>query len=1223
MMTERADIERVNRVKRKALLKCNNCFNRVKAIHAIALRCVENAELYAQLSVLLDDVDDICNVFKAENETYIDCLVDLELESEYSEDPIIEMYELISFSKAVLNNHEYPRRVMSVHGGSQRSLHSTVINTHNTQPVADDDVCGPARNVIVDAYADNSGPSENSAPITVDRSKSVRLPEIPLPSFHGDIFKWLSFRDRFVAMVDQRQNLTDIEKFYYLTGCLKGIALDAIGGIPVAGDNYQLAWSTLKSRFDRPRLVAASLIENLLTAPKASTETLVDLNKFLMIFDEGVAVLETMKLPNLGDFILFILASRCLPQYSVKLFEAQLSTGFPSVKELLTFVKSRINVLECVPRDNSQKCTNPSATKSFPSNGFKGGFTHTKRFQKTSLVAHTTAPKLPGSCLVCSGSHSVINCRKFLGWSADVRHKWVRDHKMCFRCIRSGHWAQDCKSPTPCDQCPRRHHPLLHPDDTPDVRTSLVGQGSGNSVLLGTTLVHILDCGGVLHTVRALVDSASQISAITSDCSSRLGLRMTRWTTPVSGLAGAPVPNVKGRVNCHVQPRFAVEPIFKFEAWVFPSITVEMPGHPISRHIVEKYKNLALADPLFAVPDKIDLLLGADIFARILDGKRVSVGDSFPVAFGSVFGWIIIGPVPQVNHSTNISCPISLITSVEGLMDKFWQIEEPETAPEDFTHDGQSETIFRDNFRRHENGRFSVPLLFRLPVTEDAFRGSYEVALKRFNSLERKLSADNRLREAYIKFMTEYLTLGHMSPAKSLGTYFIPHHAVYKSFEVETKLRVVFDASAQSFSGTSLNQYLLSGPKLQRDVIDVLTLFRLSRYAFTTDITKMYRQIEVIPGHRCFQHILWRPSPTEELKVFELNTVTYGVNCSPFLALRVLKHIAENDCHDFPAVRESLLFSTYVDDICVGADSVEAAVALQNDLRTVLSRAGMSLKKWASNSEAVLDNVSFDERVTKSLTFNHSEDVGIKVLGLNWSHRDDTFQYLMQSVDLITSKRGMLSLIARIFDPLGLLSPVIFYAKYIMQQVWQSNVDWDDPLPPELSELWRKFVVDLPALQQLKISRFVGTQVGSQCYVCGFCDASERGYAAVVYLKIIDEFGQSVVSLLGAKSKLAPLKATTIPRLELCAAVLLARWLARLTLTLKRRVHVVDIYAWSDSTTVLNWLKVPHENFKIFVSNRIYKIKTLLPKCHWNYIPSAKKPRRLCIARYFSIGAHY
>lgn len=346
------------------------------------------------------------------------------------------------------------------------------------------------------------------------------------------------------------------------------------------------------------------------------------------------------------------------------------------------------------------------------------------------------------------------------------------------------------------------------------------------------------------------------------------------------------------------------------KTWVFPSITADMPRFPLARDTVDKYRSLALADPSFDNPSSIDLLLGADVFARILNGKRVTVDESLPVAFGSLFGWIIIGSVTAIVTQSVLSFPISLPISVESLLEKFWRVEEPEAAPEEFTDEGRCEIIFRNGCVRLPSGRFTVPLPFRQSLPQNIFDGSRKVALKRFEYLERKLAADPRLNDLYCQFMADYIRLGHMSPSSSPGTYYTPHHAIYRPSDTDPKIRVVFDASAKSFTGSSLNSCLLPGPKLQRDVVDVLLLFRLTRFALTADICKMYRQILIAPEHRRYQQILWRASPHDKLQSYKLNTVTYGLNCALFLAIRVLRHIAENDCLDFPRVRQALLFHT-------------------------------------------------------------------------------------------------------------------------------------------------------------------------------------------------------------------------------------------------------------------------------------------------------------------------
>ncbi|XP_050547407.1 uncharacterized protein LOC126909072 [Daktulosphaira vitifoliae] len=370
----------------------------------------------------------------------------------------------------------------------------------------------------------------------------------------------------------------------------------------------------------------------------------------------------------------------------------------------------------------------------------------------------------------------------------------------------------------------------------------------------------------------------------------------------------------------------------------------------------------------------------------------------------------------------------------------------------------------------------------------------------------------------------------------------------------------------------------------------------------------MYRQIEINPEHRRFQHILWRATPSDAIQEFELNTVTYGVNCAPYLALRTLKYIADHDCADFPLVRQALQYHTYVDDICFGADSVIGVRQLQKDLISVLNKSGMDLKKWSSNLQDILEAVVPENRACGSLSFDDEGKDGVKVLGLRWNHRDDFLYYSYEPNSLVTTKRGMLSLIARIFNPLCLISPVVFLAKQLMQRVWKAQLDWDDQLPTEILDLWCSFISELPSLQNLTIPRFIHTRHRIKGILCGFCDASERGCAAMVYLRIENASGPPSISMIGTKTKLAPMKSETIPRLELCAAVLLARWMARIHSILSQELNIMGMWAWSDSTIVLSWLSMCQEKFKIFVSNRIFKIHSLIPDAHWSYIPSADNP---------------
>jgi len=294
----------------------------------------------------------------------------------------------------------------------------------------------------------------------------------------------------------------------------------------------------------------------------------------------------------------------------------------------------------------------------------------------------------------------------------------------------------------------------------------------------------------------------------------------------------------------------------------------------------------------------------------------------------------------------------------------------------------------------------------------------------------------------------------------------------------------------------------------------------------------MYRKTLVRQEYSRFQHILWRSSPFDELKEYELNTV----NCAPFLALRVLQDIADNDCDKFPEVLDGLRYQTYVDDICLGADTEALLVKIQSDLISVLGHSALELKKWSSNSSRVLSKTSATDRVPEVINFDDKEGCIVKVLGLRWDPVRDIFSFKVHPVSKTVTKRSVLSTIATIFDPIGFLAPVTFHAKHIMQQIWKAELGWDDPLPANFVQTWTSLLADLPALSRVEIPRFLSTITKSNVQLCGFCDASEHGYAAVAYLRVTSTSGSVTVHLIGSKTKMAPIKTSTIPRLELCAA---------------------------------------------------------------------------------------
>ncbi|KAF0682165.1 DUF1758 domain-containing protein, partial [Aphis craccivora] len=192
----------------------------------------------------------------------------------------------------------------------------------------------------------------------------------------------------------------------------------------------------------------------------------------------------------------------------------------------------------------------------------------------------------------------------------------------------------------------------------------------------------------------------------------------------------------------------------------------------------------------------------------------------------------------------------------------------------------------------------------------------------------------------------------------------------------------------------------------------------------------------------------------------------------------------------------------------------------------------------------------------------------------------------------------------------GALSPIILWAKCVMQELWCQKLDWDTPVPEEISQKWNEYMSKLSSLANLKLPRFINILKSIDIQLIGFADASQKGYAASVYLRVKDDVEKVQVYFIACKTKVAPLKSSktdislTIPRLELCAAVLLARVLSHRLMLLSKVMTIRQVRAFSDSTIVLSWLKSQPKDFKIFVTNRVSKIKELLPNCEWNHVSS-------------------
>ncbi|XP_055615401.1 uncharacterized protein LOC129761693 [Toxorhynchites rutilus septentrionalis] len=342
--------------------------------------------------------------------------------------------------------------------------------------------------------------------------------------------------------------------------------------------------------------------------------------------------------------------------------------------------------------------------------------------------------------------------------------------------------------------------------------------------------------------------------------------------------------------------------------------------------------------------------------------------------------------------------------------------------------------------------------------------------------------------------------------------YFLPHHAVLRPESSTTKLRTVFDASCKSQSGLSLNDVLLTGPTIQQSLIALVMRFRMHAYVVTADIAKMYRQIMVHPTDQPLQRIYWRDDKNTTLKIFQLQTVTYGTNF-------------------------------YMDDLLTGCEDLNKLKETCSQLVSMLDSAGFQLRKFSSNSQDVLNMIPEHLRESKTI-LEFESGSSIKTLGLLWEPASDFISYNVPDWSPIEryTKRIMLSRMSSLFDSLGLLGPLVVTAKITMQLVWKEQIPWDSTLPPVIRQMWEEYQVQVAQIRNIRIPRFVLSLCkNSALQMHGFCDASMQAYGACIYVRSIAPDEYCTVRLIATKSRVAPLEVKSIARLELCAALLLSQ----------------------------------------------------------------------------------
>lgn len=754
--------------------------------------------------------------------------------------------------------------------------------------------------------------------------------------------------------------------------------------------------------------------------------------------------------------------------------------------------------------------------------------------------------------------------------------------------------------------------------------------------MLPTALITIGDGRKRFEKVRALLDPCSEVTLVNMHLARKLGDRLTKIDVGIAGVAGKPMDSARTRTHVYLHSAQISRPI-RIQVYGLHRVGIITPASSFTADLTRFCGNIPLADPDCSISRGIDMILGADVYSQLmLDG--VIQQDSF-IAQRTIFGWVLTGVIrTSPSRPLTVACTTTpaYITPraceeemwhnrLVGLLQRFWSLEEVPEVIRRSSADLECEAIFASQHSRDDTGRYVVPLPIR-KNTSILLGSSLGSAQRALASVHRRMNEDQRLKEEYNKFMSDYLQHGHMRPVTehefgdhSLNVCYIPHHGIWQRCDSGKKLRVVFNASRPTSSGHSLNDLLHPGPKLQNNIATIITRWRRHRFVFCADIKMMFRQIKVSSKDVHLQRIVWSPSESDPVVHYLLLTVTYGETCAPYLALRTLQQLCTDEGARFPEAVDAIRRDLYVDDFLSGADDLTSARHRRDEIVQLLKTGGFKLKKWVSNTASLLNEIAEEDRLRPSW-LHFTTDGLVSELGIAWDPVSDCFHFVPPPLQYENchslTKRLVLSEIARLFDPAGWVAPLVLIAKIILQDIWCAKIDWDERLPISLSDRWKTFASDLRDIHILTIPRWLQCTKSSDLRLHVFSDASQRAFAAALYTRVPDEDGQFQTHLISAKTKLATLRSLkpssqpttrmTIPRLELRGALLAARLLSSVAKELD--VPLVNCQAWTDSQVVLHWLNSDRPIGNNFVDNYINHVQELLPGVIWRYVPSGDNP---------------
>ena len=1039
----------------------------------------------------------------------------------------------------------------------------------------------------------------------------AKLPQLELKKFSGKVSEWQEFWDAFESAIDNDEDLAAVDKLKYLRSFLEEPARNVIAGIPLTENDYNTAVDILKSRFAKPSVIQRAHINEMINLPAVLNEKNVTrlrtLQDQIEIHYRGLEAIGVDK--NSYSSIVAPILMEKVPEairYNMVRFEDKSHLEW-TLDEFIRALGKELEVREShVPIFKQQS---HGERPKFPSKS-NGMGTVSALFVKEDQ-----------KCVFCPGNHKSEECSEVI--APHNRKNILMKSGKCFICLRVGHRSFKCFSKAKCKNCKGRHHVAICsansssncPDPAPAISretqaeaasasslnvhaTSWVGStaSSGVKVALQTALAYV---NGV--KMRILFDTGSQKTFISRKAASKLSVVPVR--SEKLGIKAF------GRSEAEIEKRDVYElivcPVFAGESVTIEAYEVceiSCISNVKAQEIKQNYSHLnkiVFSDTADQDILEVDVLCGSDYLWNFQKGEAIRGGPGEPVAVKTTLGWVLSGQIKGekllINDSVSVNFVHDALTSsrkeIESSLHKLWDLDSLGIREINKVHEDVVDHI------EFTGERYSVGLPWR--VGHGPIPLNYANSKARLKSQLRKLKQTPEILKQYDGIITEQLEANVISEVSTLEqankVSYLPHQAVCRESAETTKVRVVYDASCKDGkTSTSLNDCLHKGPALTPLIFDILHRFRANSVAIVGDIEKAFLNIEMHPEDRDCLRFLWVKDVNDsepEIITYRFNRVVFGVSSSPFLLNAVIQHHLHQYSDRDPEFVRTMIEGFFVDDLVTSCKSTTTAFDLYEKARNRMRDGGFRLRKWKTNDKALGEEIAKNEMVRNEdalvdtldsysyakETLGISKDLGkkTKVLGVPWDSDVDMLEIdigkTVSTLATVVTKRGILSTLATIFDPLGLVSPIAVMAKVLFQELCSEGLGWDEKLPESKMIRWQMWLDDLKETDKIAIPRCMLAKVEGEVInvsLHGFGDASRYAYCAMIFLVCVTTQG-TYSRLLCSKTRVAPLKTLTIPRLELMSARIFVNLMDTVKNALNSHIKIDYVKFWLDSKTAL------------------------------------------------------